>query len=167
MNSNNGFIGWLIAESMDDLKGPLLLLFCGRDRWFTLYADADKGLQLIPLSADETDLSSSQSIEPLSVQNVIIAHPLPNNPNNYSLKTAHNTYLGCDSFGVISCDKIAVGPQEEWTAIPVEGGYSFQSSCYQTFLQAQEDGGQTIKSSATGTTRYRECILLIWAVTLE
>jgi protein FRG1 len=139
------FVGWINAEDLSDLKGPLMLIFRGRERIFTLSSDADSGTVLLPLS-DSADTPLS-SIEPLSVQNVVTAHPLPNNPNNYSLKTAHGTFLGCDSFGVVSSDKIAVGPQEEWTPLQVEGGgFSFQSVCYQTFLHAQEDSAGQIKS---------------------
>ena len=154
--------GWVVAKELPYVSGPLLLLFHGDHGILALTADPTKGIYLSPAlvpppssqsqsttattmtTMTATAKSPMQCAEPALVQQVWFAARMPGSTTpSYSLKSAHEFYLSCDQFGCVTADRIAVGPQEEWTLVQRDDGhqYALQSTAYTTYLRAEDGGG--------------------------
>ena len=77
--------------------------------------------------------------EPEQVQEVFIAQPV--GANSVALKTHKSCALSCDKFGIITAEREAVGPQEEWIPIFRPDGIAFQSVVHEKFLKADVEKG--------------------------
>ena len=63
--------------------------------------------------------------------------------------------MASDKFGVITADREAIGPQEEWIPIFKEDGIALQS-CYDKFLSADEIAGEEEgEGGGGGTGKYK------------
>ena len=119
-----------------------------------LHSDPSKGIHL-----SSTDATLLMEVEPAHVHQVFVASKLPTGSTSVSLKTAHDTYLSCDKFGVLSAERLAVGPQEEWVVIQRPDGFALQSAAFQTFLRA-EDMGEAKRGTVRADSQesgFREC----------
>ena len=71
------------------------------------------------------------------------------------MKSAYNKYIGCDKFGVVSCENEAVGVQEEWEIIFREDGIAFKNS-YDKFLTVDEQDGKMVIRADSDTIGFHE-----------
>ncbi|CAI2171825.1 18315_t:CDS:2 [Funneliformis geosporum] len=135
--------GWVFAEAQDDLIGPLFLIF-NSESLFCLYCsekDHSIGLQPLPVG------KQLPTCEPEDIPSVFIGSRIIGSTDRISLKTFDGKYLASDKFGVITAEREAIGPQEEWTPVIREDGIALQSS-YEKFLSVDEiaGGGYSIRA---------------------
>ncbi|KAL1915756.1 uncharacterized protein VTP21DRAFT_6515 [Calcarisporiella thermophila] len=125
--------GWIPVESLDDLTGPIFILFKAEHAPVCIHTVEDStSLHLSPLSVSLSDA------EPTDVQQVFLAQRLMS--GEYAFKTSDGKYLSCDKFGELSVGSTAVGPLESWAPVVKEAGIAFQTP-YQKFLSVDEVAG--------------------------
>jgi protein FRG1 len=62
-----------------------------------------------------------------------------------NLRTAEGKFLSCDKFGVVTADREARGPQEEWTPIVLDDGMVAFKNIYDKYLGIDEVAGGNIQ----------------------
>ncbi|CAG8436226.1 8028_t:CDS:2 [Ambispora gerdemannii] len=136
--------GWIFAQTMSDLVGPLCLIFNSEPLCCLHMSEKDRSINIQPLQNQNL-----ATVEPENVNSVFVGAQIIGNPDHISLKTCDGKYLSSDKFGIITADKEAIGPQEEWTPIIREDGIALQNS-YDCFLSADEiaDGGYKLRADA-------------------
>ncbi|GBB83674.1 hypothetical protein RclHR1_10370011 [Rhizophagus clarus] len=135
--------GWVLAETQGDLIGPLFLVF-NSEPLSCLYCsekDHSIGVQSLPSG------KQLSTIEPEDIASVFVGSRIVGNTGRISLKTFDEKYLASDKFGVITAEREAIGPQEEWTPIIKSDGIALQS-IYDKFLSIDEiaDGGYNLRA---------------------
>ncbi|KAJ3106967.1 hypothetical protein HDU97_005248 [Phlyctochytrium planicorne] len=129
--------GWVPTETHDDLNGPVMILTPNS----ILTLQDSSPLQFTPLP----DSESASTYSPASVAEVFVISRLPTVTPKYSIKSPHGKYLSSDKFGIVSCERDAVGPGEEWEVEFVEGGCLLKSfrdmylSAHGTLVRADEE----------------------------
>ena len=87
------------------------------------------------------------TFEPEDIASVFIGSRIVGSTDRISLKTFDEKYLSSDKFGVITAEREAIGPQEEWTPIIKSEGIALQNT-YEKFLSVDEiaDGGYNLRA---------------------
>lgn len=123
--------GWVEAESVADLSGPLLLLSSDNKNSIItaeplrIVVCAEGGQMSCPVTT-ELDLPAAAALlEPTDVSQVLLGQSLV--PGKYSLKSAFGKYVTCDLLGHVAASKDAVGPAEEWKFTRTEHGFVFEN----------------------------------------
>lgn len=114
--------GWVRVDSVSDIAGPCLILSTATPISSILACDTQYSLFFSPMNSN--DLSD---IEPNSVNQVFQAKRLLDS-NKIAIKSCFERHLGTDKFGLVECNKLAVGMDTEWVVIPKEDGFGFQSN---------------------------------------
>ncbi|XJO78832.1 hypothetical protein BDV3_003215 [Batrachochytrium dendrobatidis] len=128
--------GWVHCKTLEDVMGPVIIATSAMDPPSLLYKN-QKGSNLsiahLPphnQSKDDPDQPlptvTLSTIEPVSAIQVFIANCLPGSTKT-TFKSAQDTYLASDKYGVVTCDMEAAGPAEEWELVVREDGFAFQN----------------------------------------
>ncbi|KXS18693.1 hypothetical protein M427DRAFT_53637 [Gonapodya prolifera JEL478] len=132
--------GWINADSMDDIAGPLFFVTTVTDPPSSLCTFENSNVvsitPAVPPSESSSDPTSISALEPSSVTQVFVAKRANPSVPVFSLKSAFNKYLSCDKFGLVTCEQEAVGPLEEWDIIFREDGVAIKHHVYDKFLKA-------------------------------
>ncbi|KND03825.1 uncharacterized protein SPPG_01280 [Spizellomyces punctatus DAOM BR117] len=137
--------GWVAVDHIDDIKGPILLLTTSTDPASVLNcSDSSSKVQFTPIDP-ATPLAS---YEPTTVSQVFVAKRLPDS-SKLCFRSAYDRYLGSDKFGVVQCEREAMGPSEEWEVVLREDGLALQSS-FEKFLKCDADGRARADSENVG-----------------
>ncbi len=119
-------IGWVVIESLEDLKGPLVFFTLSEDQVLTVSEEGVIGICAI----DEP----LEKFEPEDVSQVIVGKFLL--PGVFCLQTAYKKYLSTDEIGKVSAKKEAIGATEKWNPEYLGSGkVAFKSAfgCYLSF----------------------------------
>ncbi|KAI9341920.1 FRG1-like family-domain-containing protein [Obelidium mucronatum] len=150
--------GWANAEAIEHFMGPIMLISVASSAPSCIVSN-EKNFSLALQSLGSVD--NLDSIEPIHVGQVFLAARLPTGENRISIKSAFDRYLSCDKFGVVTGDKEAVGPYEEWEVVKREDGYCLQSVVKNCYLSSEPDGieeedveEETKKKAASGRSGY-------------
>jgi protein FRG1 len=141
------------VTSLDDLIGPIYIIFNDDPPLCLAVVEETHQLYLSPTHIDASE-NRLQMLEPDHVTQVFIGQRISTS-GGFSIKSVEGKYLSTDKFGVVSCDKEAVGPTEEWQPILREDGIAWQS-VYGKFLsvdlkESNQDNTQE-KARATEAT---------------
>ncbi|KAI8831601.1 hypothetical protein BJ741DRAFT_616385 [Chytriomyces cf. hyalinus JEL632] len=129
--------GWTTAEAIEHFMGPIMIVTTASNSHSCVVSNEKSfALALQSMGAD----SVIESSEPAHVGQVFLAARLPTGESRISIKSAFDRYMSCDKFGVVTCDKEAVGPYEEWEVVKREDGFSLQSVVKNGFLSCEPDG---------------------------
>ena len=133
--------GWVVVSSKEDIVGPLMLLSNATPTLSCLAGDPHFRLFLSP-----TQSQNLQEVEPTQVSQVFVAKRLPDS-SKVSLKSCFDRHLGTDKFGLVECDKEAVGMAHEFEIIQKEDGWAFLSN-FGHYLSVQMAPGGTLCKDA-------------------
>ncbi|WFD31678.1 hypothetical protein MSPP1_002717 [Malassezia sp. CBS 17886] len=114
---------WVAAEEPDEVAGPTFLFQEGPEgaaQCVALHAHLSQAevavVERPTLPAqlpDDGPLVAEAEVTPHTVYQVWVATKIPMS-DAWTLKSAQDTFLGCDKFGSVSASSEARGPQEEW-----------------------------------------------------
>ncbi|RKP11123.1 FRG1-like family-domain-containing protein, partial [Thamnocephalis sphaerospora] len=134
-------VGWVYATTLEDLTGPLYFAFNATPPRCLAVVEESHQLYLAPAAGDRTvhhddddgaQIVAIRDAEPSEVTQVFVGQRLATG-GGYTLRSVEGRYLSADKFGVVSCDKEAIGPTEEWQPVLREDGIAWQS-VYGKFL---------------------------------
>ncbi|KAJ3029719.1 UNVERIFIED_CONTAM: hypothetical protein HDU68_011332 [Siphonaria sp. JEL0065] len=129
--------GWSNAELIDHFMGPIMLISTAASNPSCIVSN-EKSFSLALQSLGP--IENLDTIEPVHVGQVFLATRLPTGESRISIKSAFDRYLSCDKFGIVSGDKEAVGPYEEWEVVKREDGFCIQSVVKNGYLSCEADG---------------------------
>nr|CAG8484357.1 11886_t:CDS:2 [Entrophospora candida] len=149
--------GWVLAESKEDLMGPLFFIFNSEPLSCLHCFENDHSIGVKAIPPKNNNLANC---EPEEVNAVFVGASIVGSSSDHriTLKTYDGKYLASDKFGVITADREAIGPQEEWIPIIRDDGIALQSY-YDKFLSvdeiaADEEGGGG-GGNSSGSGRYK------------
>jgi protein FRG1 len=109
--------------------------------------------------ADSTDISLDlldsevQNLEPETLGQVWQTYKIdPSRPTIVSFKSPNSKYIGVDKYGVVSCEREAIGPTEEWETILRPDGFGFKSM-FDKFLSIDTEAFAKHGTAAGGIIR--------------
>ncbi|KAK9708712.1 hypothetical protein K7432_009474 [Basidiobolus ranarum] len=132
-SSVNTDSGWVFTENLDELVGPIFILFNGEPPRCIRTNDKEEIVSQI----QEKPIAE---VEPEQVHHVFVGRRVPGS-EGFTFKSSTGKYLSCDKVGVLSIDSEAVGPQESWTPILREDGVAFQN-VHGKYLSIEESSGK-------------------------
>ncbi|KAK3060741.1 hypothetical protein LTS18_007788 [Coniosporium uncinatum] len=106
---------WVSAEAPSDISGPVVLVL-PTETPSCLSCDAIG--KVFTIQIENIVEKDPTTAEPHDVRQVWVANRVAGT-ETLSLKGHHGRYLSCDKVGVLSATKEAVGPEEQWSCIPV------------------------------------------------
>lgn len=89
--------------------------------------------------------NDAESFEPENVTQVLVGKVIL--PGFFSLKTAFNRYLSCDSVGNVFATREAIGPTENWKPVLGENGRIAFQNAFHSFLSVSP-GSFTVRADA-------------------
>jgi protein FRG1 len=134
---------WVSAELSTDLTGPIVFVLPTAPP-SALASDALGKVFSIPLENIVED--DPQTAEPHDVRQVWIANRIVGT-EQFSFKGHQGRYLGVDKFGILSAEREAISPEEQFNCIPVQdnpGTFCVQTQ-RETFLAIDEKATATDK----------------------
>ncbi|KAH6586244.1 hypothetical protein BASA50_000708 [Batrachochytrium salamandrivorans] len=166
--------GWIVCTTIEDVMGPVIFATSTLDPPSLLYkhqktskmtfahlptdvprsaADDHPGAdqEHLASTADDTPTVSTTmaTIEPLSAIQVFIANRFPGSSKT-TFKSAQDTYLASDKYGVVTCDMEAAGPAEEWDLILREDGFALQNMHGMFLSSVPEDASVRADADSIG-----------------
>lgn len=84
--------------------------------------------------------------EPTDVSQVWVTTRVAGSPTiNLRTGTGEGKFLSCDAHGLVSADREARGPQEEWTPVILPDGMVAFMNVYEKYLSVDEVAGGTLQ----------------------
>ncbi|KAH9952055.1 FRG1-like family-domain-containing protein [Amylocystis lapponica] len=141
---------WVLPEDANDIRGPTFLLHPSDPSPICVTYDSTRGrIILHSLDKERTeDTAPSASVlerTPTDVSQVWVTTRVAGSPTiNLRTGTGEGKFLSCDKHGLVSADREARGPQEEWTPVVFPDGMVAFMNVYEKYLGVDEVAGGTI-----------------------
>ncbi|KAG5438905.1 hypothetical protein PCANB_002235 [Pneumocystis canis] len=148
---NNEETGWTRLVSLEDINGPLFLMFPSSPP-IALSCDASGKVFGMPLNPSD----NLNTIEPDDVRQVWVSTSI-SDTGKYSFKSSTGKYLSCDKYGFLSAKQEALGYAEQFECFLKEDGLAIQN-VYEKFISIHEleKGAVEIRGDAE-TIGFCEC----------
>jgi len=141
---------WVLPEQATELRGPTFIMHPSDPSAISITYDSTRGRILLhSLDRDKTeDTPEPVSIlhrTPTEVSQVWVTTRVAGSPTiNLRTGTGEGKFLSCDKHGLVSADREARGPQEEWTPIVFPDGMVAFQNVYERYLAVDEIAGGTM-----------------------
>lgn len=141
---------WVLPEQANEIRGPTYIIHPSDPSPICVTFDSTRGrIILQSVDKDKTDDTS----EPLSilqrtpteVSQVWVITRVAGSPTiNLRTGTGEGKFLSCDKHGLVSADREARGPQEEWTPVVFPDGMVAFQNVYEKYLSVDEIAGGSL-----------------------
>jgi protein FRG1 len=149
---------WVHPDQATELRGPTFIFHPSDPLPFCISFDATRNrIALHPLEKLE-DGGSILDRTPSEVAQVWVTTRVAGTGTiNLRSGTGEGKFLSCDKHGLVSADREARGPQEEWTPIVLEDGMVAFMNIYEKYLGIDEvAGGQLTLRGDSDTVGFQE-----------
>jgi len=153
---------WVLPESAIEIRGPTFIIHPSDPSPITITYDSTRGrIILQTLDKDKSDDSEPPSLlerTPTEVSQVWVITRVAGSPTiNLRTGTGEGKFLSCDKHGLVSADREARGPQEEWTPVVFPDGMVAFQNVYEKYLSVDEvAGGQLALRGDSEEVGFRE-----------
>jgi len=140
---------WVLPENINELRGPTFIMHPSEppisinfnstaNRIILHTVDKDK--------ADEEEVPKLLDRTPLDVSQVwVITRVSGSATINIRTGTGEGKFLSCDAHGIVSADRDARGPQEEWSPVVLPDGMIAFMNVYEKYLCVDEVAGGALQ----------------------
>jgi len=140
---------WVLPESANEIRGPTFIMHPSDPSPICITYDSTRGrIILHSMDKDRPDGQESVSIlerTPAEVSQVWVTTRVAGSPTiNLRTGTGEGKFLSCDKHGLVSADREARGPQEEWTPVVFPDGMVAFQNVYEKYLGVDEVAGGAI-----------------------
>ncbi|KAF7363556.1 Protein FRG1 [Mycena sanguinolenta] len=145
---------WVLPEQPNEIRGPTFIVHPSDPSPICVtYNSTSNRVVLSALDkapkpdADDTDAPVPTLLErtPTDVSQVWVITRVAGSPTvNLRTGTGEGKFLGCDAHGLVSCDRDARGPQEEWTPVVLPDGMVAFMNVYEKYLSVDEVAGGAV-----------------------
>ncbi|KAI0699693.1 FRG1-like family-domain-containing protein [Cytidiella melzeri] len=139
---------WVLPEQPNEIRGPTFIFHPSDPSPITLTYDSTRGR--IVLSSLDKDIKSEDADGPPSVlqrtptevSQVWVITRVAGSPTiNLRTGVGEGKFMSCDKHGIVSADREARGPQEEWTPVVFPDGMVAFQNVYEKYLSIDEVAG--------------------------
>lgn len=142
---------WVFPENPYEIRGPTYILHPSDPSAICVTFNSTSNrvvLQLIDKfkAEDESEAPSLLERTPADVAQVWVTTRVAGSPTvNLRTGTGEGKFLSCDAHGIVSADRDARGPQEEWTPVIMPDGMVAFMNVYEKYLSVDEVAGGTLQ----------------------
>ncbi|KAM5535205.1 hypothetical protein V8D89_011141 [Ganoderma adspersum] len=137
---------WVLPETANDIRGPTFFMHPSDPSPICVTYDSTRGrIVLHSVDKDKADESESPTIverTPTDVSQVWVVTRVAGSPTvNIRTGVGEGKFVSCDKHGLVSADREARGPQEEWTPVVFPDGMVAFQNVYEKYLSVDEVAG--------------------------
>ncbi|PPQ89138.1 hypothetical protein CVT25_006510 [Psilocybe cyanescens] len=138
---------WVLPESVNELRGPTFIVHPSDPSPISInYNSTTNRISLQSLDRDKSE-ETGESVKlldrtPTDVSQVWVITRIAGSATiNLRTGTGEGKFLSCDAHGLVSADRDARGPQEEWTPVVLPDGMVAFMNVYEKYLSVDETVG--------------------------
>ncbi|KAI3610764.1 actin-bundling protein [Moniliophthora roreri] len=142
---------WVLPETPEEIRGPTWIIHPSDPSWISVnFNSTTSRVVLASLDKDkdgeEGEGKGLLDRTPTDVAQVWVTTRVAGSPTiNIRSGTGEGKFLSCDAHGIVSSDRDARGPQEEWTPIILPDGMVAFQNIYEKYLGIDEVAGGTMQ----------------------
>jgi len=147
-------LDWVLPENPQQVTGPTFIFHPSEPPLCIAFNQTSSKITLPALS--RTDEGSSEakplvSLVPTDVSHVWVSTRVAGS-ETMNFRTPDGRFLSSDQHGLVSANREARGPQEEWNPVILEDGMVALQNIYEKFLALDEVAGGTLSLRADSDT---------------
>ncbi|KAF8798175.1 hypothetical protein BYT27DRAFT_7203882 [Phlegmacium glaucopus] len=142
---------WVLPENVNEIRGPTFIFHPSDPSPISVnFNSTTNRLYLHTLDKDKSE-EGAEPIElldrtPTDVSQVWVTTRIAGSETiNLRTGTGEGKFLSCDAHGLVSSDRDARGPQEEWTPVVLPDGMVAFMNIYEKYLGVDEAAGGTLQ----------------------
>ena len=140
---------WVLPEEPEHIRGPTFIYHPSDPTPICINFDSNRNrIVLHPLDKDRDDDSPPPALldrVPSDILQVWVTTRVAGSETiNLRTGTGEGKFLSCDTHGLVSADREARGPQEEWTPVILPDGMVAFMNVYEKYLCVDEVAGGTL-----------------------
>ena len=139
---------WVLPEDPLEIRGPTFLMHPSDPAPLCVTYDSTRRkviLHTITKDEDEEEINLMDRT-PTEVSQVWVTTRVAGSPTiNLRTGVGEGRFLSCDTYGLVSADREARGPQEEWTPVILPDGMVAFMNVYEKYLSVDEVAGGTLQ----------------------
>lgn len=137
---------WVLPDAAHEIRGPAYMLHPSDPSPICITYDSTRGrIVLQSADKDKSEDAESPSIlkrTPTDVSQVWVVTRVAGSPTiNIRTGVGEGKFISCDKHGLVSADREARGPQEEWTPVVFPDGMVAFQNVYEKYLSVDEVAG--------------------------
>ncbi|KAA1469459.1 hypothetical protein DENSPDRAFT_772696 [Dentipellis sp. KUC8613] len=137
---------WVRPDQATEIRGPTFIFQPADRSPICINYDSTRGkIMLQPLDKEAVEETKEISIterEPTDVSQVWVTTRVAGSPTvNLRTGVGEGKFLSCDKHGLVSADREARGPEEEWTPVVFDDGMVAFMNVYEKYLSVDEVAG--------------------------
>ena len=138
---------WVLPESVAELRGPTFIIHASDPSPISInFNSTTSRISLQALDKDKSNDSPEApkllDRTPTDVSQVWVTTRVAGSSTiNLRTGTGEGKFLSCDAHGLVSADRDARGPQEEWTPVVLPDGMVAFMNVYEKYLGVDEVAG--------------------------
>ncbi|CAA7271545.1 unnamed protein product [Cyclocybe aegerita] len=141
---------WVLPENVNELRGPTFIMHPSDPSPISInFNSTTNRVVLSSLDKDKSEDSEPVSLlerVPTDVAQVWVTTRVAGSSTiNLRTGTGEGKFLSCDSHGIVSADRDARGPQEEWTPVVLPDGMLAFMNVYEKYLSVDEVAGGSMQ----------------------
>jgi protein FRG1 len=143
-------IDWVLPEQPAQILGPTFLYHPSDPPVCIAYDSTRNKISLPAISLQDPETSEAVTIKelyPREVQHVWVVTRVAGT-DTINLRTPEGKFISSDKHGLVSADREARGPQEEWTPLILEDGCVALQNMYGNYLGLDEVAGGALSLRA-------------------
>lgn len=143
---------WVLPENPNEIRGPTFIIYTSDPSPICVNFDSTRNK--IVLHSMDKDIKSEDADSPPSLldrvptdvnQVWVTTRVAGSSTINLRTGTGEGKFLSCDTHGLVSADREARGPQEEWTPVILPDGMAAFMNVYEKYLSVDEVAGGTLQ----------------------
>lgn len=144
---------WVLPEQPNEIRGPTFIVHPSDPSPICINFNSTANRVLLQ-SLDREKVEDSEDAVPVKlldrtptdVSQVWVTTRVAGSPTvNLRTGTGEGKFLSCDAHGIVSADRDARGPQEEWTPVIMPDGMVAFMNVYEKYLSVDEVAGGTLQ----------------------
>lgn len=139
---------WVMPESPAEIRGPTFIMHPSDPSPISINFDSTRN-KIILHPLDKEGSSESTPLldrEPTEISQVWVTTRVAGSPTvNLRTGTGEGKFLSCDKHGIVSANREARGPEEEWTPVILPDGMVAFMNVYENYLSVDEVAGGTLQ----------------------
>jgi protein FRG1 len=139
---------WVFPESPLELRGPTFIFHPSDPHPLCIHYDNTRNRLALQHMDKDVETSSVPSLlerTPAEVSQVWVTTRIAGSSTiNLRTGVGEGKFLSCDAHGIVSADRDARGPQEEWTPTILPDGMVAFMNVYEKYLSVDEVAGGTL-----------------------
>ncbi len=141
---------WVLPDNPNEIRGPTFLIHPSDPSPVTINFNSTTNRVVIHIldkdrSEDDQEIPLLERT-PTDVSQVWVTTRVAGSPTvNLRSGTGEGKFLSCDAHGLVSSDRDARGPQEEWTPVVLPDGMVAFMNVYEKYLSVDEVAGGSLQ----------------------